>query len=119
MGEPVDVVLKFEQAINSRNPAVVWALLTADCILVDSLGNRVEGADKMRRAWEGYFKMVPDYTISHSDVFGNGETIALFGSAQRHIFQGRQAPQGKLVEDPCSLAGCGEGREDRAMAGLR
>jgi ketosteroid isomerase-like protein len=79
---PIDVVLKFEQAINSRNAEAVCALLTPDSVFIDSLGNRVESAQKMRPAWEGYFKMVPDYTISHSEVFANGETVAVFGSAQ-------------------------------------
>jgi ketosteroid isomerase-like protein len=82
MEEPINVVLKFEQSINSCDAEAVCSFLTADCILVDSLGNRVEGTDKMRPAWEGYFKMVPDYTISHSDVFANGDTVAVFGSAQ-------------------------------------
>jgi hypothetical protein len=26
--------------------------------------------------------MVPDYTIAHSDIFANGEIVAVFGSAQ-------------------------------------
>jgi ketosteroid isomerase-like protein len=91
---PVDVVLKFEQAINSRNVDAVCALLTPDSVFIDSLGNRVEGAQKMRPAWEGYFKMVPDYTISHSEVFANGETVALFGSAQ-----GTFAKDGQLKKE--------------------
>lgn len=79
---PIDVVLKFEQAINSRNVEAVCALLTPDSVFIDSLGNRLEGAQKMRPAWEGYFKMVPDYIISHAEIFAAGETVALFGSAQ-------------------------------------
>ncbi|HEY6274633.1 MAG TPA: nuclear transport factor 2 family protein, partial [Terriglobales bacterium] len=34
------------------------------------------------KAWAAYFKMVPDYSISHAEIFANGETIAMFGSAQ-------------------------------------
>ena len=82
MEEPINVVLKFEQSINSRDVKAVCSLLTSDSIFVDSLGNRVEGTEKMHSAWEGYFKMVPDYTISHSDLFANGEIVAVFGSAQ-------------------------------------
>jgi len=82
MPTPIDVVLKFEQAINSRSAEAVCAMLTSDSVFIDSLGNRVEGAGKMRPAWEGYFKMVPDYSISHSEVFANGDTVAMFGSAQ-------------------------------------
>jgi ketosteroid isomerase-like protein len=82
MEEPISVVLKFEQAINSRSADAVCALLGPDSVFVDSLGNQIEGADKMRSAWEGYFKIVPDYAISHSDIFANGEIVAVFGSAQ-------------------------------------
>ena len=82
MEEPISVVLKFEQAINSRSAEAVCALLTPDSIFVDSLGNQIEGAAKMRSAWEGYFKMVPDYAISHSDIFANAGIVAVFGAAQ-------------------------------------
>ena len=79
---PIDVVLKFEQLINTRNAEAVCSLLTPDSVFIDSLGNRMEGVAKLRSAWEGYFKMVPDYTISHSEIFAEGETVAMFGSAQ-------------------------------------
>jgi ketosteroid isomerase-like protein len=82
MEDAINVVLRFEQLINSGNAAAVCSLLTADSVFVDSIGNRIEGAAKMRPAWEGYFKMVPDYTISHSEIFANGDTVAVFGSAQ-------------------------------------
>ena len=79
--DPVDVVLKFEQQINSRNPAAIAGLLTADSVFVDSLGARVQGLEKLRAAWEGYFQMVPDYTISHEEIFSHGDAVAVFGSA--------------------------------------
>jgi len=82
MENAMHVVLKFEQLINSRDAVAVCSLLTCDSVFVDSVGNRIEGAAKMRPAWEGYFKMVPDYTISHSEIFANGDTVAVFGSAQ-------------------------------------
>src|SRR5580765_859019 len=30
------------------------------------------GTDKLRAAWEGYFKMVSDYSILHSEIFAYG-----------------------------------------------
>jgi len=82
MEDPIAVGLQFEHAINSRSAEAVCALLTPDSVFIDSLDNRVKGADKMRPAWAAYFKMVPDYSISHSEVFANGNTVAMFGSAQ-------------------------------------
>lgn len=79
---PIEVVLKFEQAINARSAEAVCAMLTPDSVFIDSLGNRVDGAAKLRSAWEGYFKMVPDYSISHSEIFAHEDTVAMFGSAQ-------------------------------------
>src|ERR1700743_430676 len=82
MENPIQTVLKFEEAINSHNPDAVVACMAADAAFIDSLGNRMEGTAKLRAAWEGYFKMVPDYSISHSENFADGNTVAVFGSAQ-------------------------------------
>jgi len=82
MLDPIEVVQKFEEAINARNTEAICALMTADGEFIDSLGNRIQGQAKLRAAWDGYFKMVPDYSISHSEIFANGNTVAVFGSAQ-------------------------------------
>ena len=79
---PIQVVLKFEELINSRNPEAISAFMTADAEFIDSLGNRIQGTEKLRSAWAGYFKMVPDYSISHAEIFADGDTVAMFGSAQ-------------------------------------
>jgi ketosteroid isomerase-like protein len=79
---PIQTVLKFEELINARSPEAIVGLMTADAAFVDSLGNRLDGTAKLRAAWEGYFKMVPDYSISHSEIFADGNTVAIFGSAQ-------------------------------------
>jgi ketosteroid isomerase-like protein len=79
---PVDVVLEFERLINARDPVAIAVLLTAGSVLIDSLGTRLQGVEKLRAAWEGYFKMVPDYSISHEEIFGRGNTVAMFGSAR-------------------------------------
>lgn len=79
--DPVHVVLKFEQLINSHDSAAIAGLLAADSVFIDSLGASVRGRDRLRASWEGYFRMVPDYAISHEEIFSHGETVALFGSA--------------------------------------
>jgi ketosteroid isomerase-like protein len=94
ISNPIQVVLEFERLINTRNPEAVCALMTSDGEFVDSLGNRVEGASRLRAAWEGYFKMVPDYSISHSDIFANGNTVAVFGFAR-----GTLSKNGQLTKE--------------------
>lgn len=78
----IATVLKFEQLINSRSAEVVCSLVTSDSIFIDSLGNRMEGHERLLAAWQGYFKMVPDYSISHEEIFATGNTVAMFGTAQ-------------------------------------
>jgi hypothetical protein len=56
--------------------------MSPDGEFIDALGNRIQGLVKLRAAWEGYFKIVPDYSISHSEIFADGNTVAVFGSAQ-------------------------------------
>jgi ketosteroid isomerase-like protein len=79
---PIEVVLKFEQLINSRDVEAIVGLLTDNSIFIDSLGNRMAGIDKLREAWTGYFSMVPDYSISHVEIFATIDNVAMFGSAQ-------------------------------------
>jgi len=78
----IATVLKFEQLINTQKPDAVCSLLTDDSVFIDSLGNKIQGLDRLCSAWQGYFKMVPDYTISHAKIFASGETVAMFGMAQ-------------------------------------
>ena len=85
MSHPVDVVLQFEHAINSRHPDAIIALKTADGELIDSLGATLKGTEKLRAAWAGYFKMFPDYSISHTEIFADGNTLAIFGAAQETL----------------------------------
>src|SRR5438270_4082395 len=94
MSNTIQVVLEFEKLINARNPEAICALMTADGEFIDSLGNRLQGAEKLRTAWEGYFKMVPDYSISHSEIFVDGNTVAVFGSAQ-----GTFSKDGRLAKE--------------------
>ena len=82
MSNSIQVVLDLEKLINARNAEGICALMTADGEFLDSLGDRIQGMEKLRAAWAGYFKMVPDYSISHSEIFADGNTVAVFGSAQ-------------------------------------
>ena len=84
----IATVLKFEQLINSRNADAVCSLMTQDSVFIDSLGNRVEGHQRLLAAWQGYFKMVPDYSISHEEIFATGNTVAMFGTAQGTFSKG-------------------------------
>lgn len=102
MLNPIAAVLQFEQAINSRNPEAICSLMTSDGEFIDSLGNRIQGTDKLRAAWTGYFKMVPDYSISHSEVFADGNTVAVFGSAQGTFSNDGTLPRENFWKTPAA-----------------
>lgn len=98
----IATVLKFEQLINSRNAEAVCSLLTDEAVFIDSLGNRVEGRERQRSAWQGYFQMVPDYSISHEEIFANGETVAIFGTAQGTFAKGPEIKKENFWKTPAS-----------------
>ena len=102
MSNPIEVVLQFEQAINSRDPEAICSLMSGDAEFIDSLGNRIQGTEKLRAAWTGYFKMVPDYSISHSEVFANGNTVAIFGSAQGTFSKDGRLPKENFWKTPAA-----------------
>src|SRR5258708_6931679 len=94
MTNPIQVVLQFERLINDGNAEGICSLMTTDGEFVDSLGNRIQGTEKLRAAWAAYFKMVPDYSISHSEIFADGNTVAVFGSAR-----GTLSKDGQLAKE--------------------
>ena len=58
------------------------ALMTPGHRFIDSLCNVVEGRDKMRAGWIGYFKIVPDYTLAIEEIYVQAPVVILFGVAK-------------------------------------
>lgn len=71
----------FAEAISRRNLGELLALMTDDHAMIDSLGNRLAGRDRLKAGWEGYFRMVPDYAITVEETFSQGPVVLLFGTA--------------------------------------
>lgn len=78
---PIEVVLQFMDRINQRDIDRIAAMLTEQHAFIDSLGNRVTGRDTMRGGWQMYFKMCPDYWVTHEEIFAEGNRVAVFGAA--------------------------------------
>jgi uncharacterized protein (TIGR02246 family) len=72
----------FVNAINHQSPDEIASLMTEDHVFIDSLGTRVAGRQQMRQGWEGYFRMVPDYTIAVDETFVEGSVVVMLGAAQ-------------------------------------
>src|SRR5271165_5422468 len=88
---PAAVAHAFVDAINHRSPEEIARLMTEDHVFIDSMGTRVAGRQQMQRGWQGYFAMVPDYSITVDETFAEGPVVAMLGTAQ-----GTYAPGGPL-----------------------
>lgn len=93
---PIEITLQFMDAINRHEADALAALMTDDHVFVDSLGNKVQGREKMKTGWHGYFALCPDYWVTHEAIFGDGNSVAVFGAAGGTIaVNGKLPPENK------------------------
>jgi ketosteroid isomerase-like protein len=78
---PAETFQQFVDCINHHDVKALAALMTADHVFVDGLGNRVQGAASMEAGWRGYFAMCPDYWIRTDDVMAEGGAVLAAGEA--------------------------------------
>ena len=96
MQNPVELVLKFLEKINQHDVDGLVSLMSEKHVLVDSLGNRFQGREKLKAGWQAYFMMCPDYSVSHEEIFAQGNVVAVFGSAGGTIAaKGRLKPENR------------------------
>jgi ketosteroid isomerase-like protein len=76
-----EVLKQWLAAINGHDVDALTALMAADHVFVDSLGNRVEGARSMEAGWRGYFATCLDYWIRLDHVMAEGDTVLAAGEA--------------------------------------
>lgn len=72
----------FVRAINRQDAAAIAELMTTGHRFTDSLGNVIEGREKMRAGWVAYFRMVPDYSLAIDEFYVNGPAVVMLGIAQ-------------------------------------
>ena len=82
-------VLVFIDRINARDAEGLGELMSDDHVFIDAHGNQVSGRDKMIPGWGGYFAWFPDYHVEVTEIFEEGDKLALFGFAGGS-FQGKQ-----------------------------
>ena len=76
-----EVAKEFVTAINRHDVDAIYALMAEDHRFIDSMAMVISGRDDMRKAWIGYFDIVPDYLITISEVLASGNTVVLLGIA--------------------------------------
>jgi ketosteroid isomerase-like protein len=71
----IEVIEKFNEALNRHDVSAVMALMTRDCVFDNTYpapdGERFEGQEAVGRFWEEFFRSSPD------SVFTSEETITL------------------------------------------
>lgn len=71
----------FLRAINRQDVDRLVELMSPGYRFLDSLGNLVEGREKMREAWAAYFRMVPDYAVAIEEYYPADPVVILLGVA--------------------------------------
>jgi ketosteroid isomerase-like protein len=72
---------QFVAAINGHDVDALRALMAADHLFVDSMGNRVQSATSMQSGWRGYFAMCADYWVRIDTFLSEGDTVLAVGDA--------------------------------------
>jgi SnoaL-like domain len=75
------IILAFIDRINAHDVEGVGLLMSDDHTFIDAHGNELSGKEKMIAGWRGYFEWFPDYYIEVTEVFEQGEKLALLGFA--------------------------------------
>lgn len=86
---PERVAKAFVNAINDQSVDEITSLMTEDHAFIDALGMKIDGKQLATSAWEAYFRIVPDYTITIDEAFSDGPAVVLLGTAR-----GTYAPDG-------------------------
>ncbi len=90
-----ETVLAFIDRINAHDVEGLGALMSDDHIFIDAHGKQVCGKERMIAGWRGYFEWFPDYYIEVTDLFEDGDRLALTGFASGS-FQGKPTESWRL-----------------------
>ena len=77
----IDAARAFVEAVNHRNSEALAAQMTEDHAFVDGLGATIEGRQRVKAAFEAYFRMIPEYAIAIEETFSEGSIVVMLGSA--------------------------------------
>jgi len=89
-----DVARKFVAAINRHDVDAIFDMMTEDHRFIDGMGSVIKGSEEMKKGWNGYFSMVPDYSIDIDEIFVLGNSVVLLGLAS-----GTYSSDGTLKQD--------------------
>ena len=91
---PLQVAQAFVGRINHQDVDGLAALMTEDHRFIDALGMAVTGRENMKRGWQYYFAMVPDYRLAPDSWMSDGAIAVMFGTAG-----GSYSPDGVMTPE--------------------
>ena len=77
----IEIIREFIESINTANIEKLSYLMSDDHEFIDSRGICMNGKDNMKKAWESYFNLFPDYKIKITDTIHADSYILLLGYA--------------------------------------
>lgn len=72
---------QFVEAVNNHDLYTMELIISPDHIFIDSIGNKIINRRSVLDAWEVYFRLFPDYSISIIETYLNYSYLAAFGYA--------------------------------------
>lgn len=72
----------FVLQINDHNVDGIIALMSDDFIFTDAQGIHFEGKENLKKSWEAYFKLFPDYKITINNLSENATVFLASGTAE-------------------------------------
>ncbi len=76
-----EIVLAFVKAINDHDVDEIYYLMSDDHIFIDGSGGKHIGKIGMKKNWQNYYQIFPDYSIQITDIVEDNSIIGLFGYA--------------------------------------
>ena len=93
---PTKVTKAFIAKINAHTPGGLYELMTEDHIFIDGGGDVTKGRKAMRKAWQTYFSMMPDYSIIAEHILAEKNIVGIFGKASgTYTSDGKLKPENK------------------------
>lgn len=87
-----ETVREFVRRINAQDVEGLLQMMTADHVFIDAAG-RVTPTEEMRQAWEGYFKMDPEYVIQIGEMIAEEDTVVILGRSKGYyVKDGERQP---------------------------
>ncbi|QKZ24402.1 nuclear transport factor 2 family protein [Streptomyces chartreusis] len=80
--DPVDVVRRFNTAINDRDLDRLASLMSDDHTFTDSGGGTVRGKPACVEAWRGFFAAFPDYRNTFTGLSARDDIVAVSGHSE-------------------------------------